>query len=249
MRFSPRLGLMALLAAAASAQTAETPHFEVAEVDVSPHEVRPMTQGPFFTGGRYEVRQASMLDLIRMAYGVDPERVYGGPSWLEMDRFDVFARRPARRTRHRERSCCRRCWPTASTWWSTRTTSRWRHSPSRSRKSRCSRKRRDRATRAANSIFRTPSSRLPSPSGGPSAIALPVFVYTCHNTTMAAFASGLLDIPGAAQYFGNRPVVDQTGLEGAWDFTLEVHAEGAGGSHRHGRTACRYSAPWRSNWA
>jgi uncharacterized protein (TIGR03435 family) len=51
-----------------------------------------MTQGPFFTGGRYELRQASMLDLIRMAYGVDPERVYGGPSWLGMDRFDVFGK-------------------------------------------------------------------------------------------------------------------------------------------------------------
>src|ERR1700722_2638323 len=95
MRFSPRLSLMVLLAAAASAQTAETPHFEVAEVDDSAHEVRPMTQGPFFTGGRYEVRQATMLDLIRMAYGVDPERVYGGPSWLEMDRFDVFGKTPS----------------------------------------------------------------------------------------------------------------------------------------------------------
>ena len=35
-----------------------------------------------------------MLDLIRIAYNVDPERVAGGPSWLELDRFDLFAKTP-----------------------------------------------------------------------------------------------------------------------------------------------------------
>jgi uncharacterized protein (TIGR03435 family) len=38
---------------------------------------------------------------------------------------------------------------------------------------------------------------------------------------MAAFAAGMLAIPLAPQYFGNRPVADQTDLKGAWDFTLE----------------------------
>jgi len=40
---------------------------------------------------RYEVRNATMVDLIRTAYGVDPERVVGGPTWLEFDRFDITA--------------------------------------------------------------------------------------------------------------------------------------------------------------
>ena len=35
-----------------------------------------------------------MVDLIRTAYGVDADKVLGGPSWLESDRFDVIAKAP-----------------------------------------------------------------------------------------------------------------------------------------------------------
>jgi uncharacterized protein (TIGR03435 family) len=221
MRFSLRLGVMALLAAAAFAQTAETPQFEVAEVDKSAHEVRPMTQGPFFTGGRYEVRQASMLDLIRMAYGVDPERVYGGPSWLEMDRFDVFAKTPGASTAqtralmlqalladrfhlgiHKDNK------PTAAFALAVAKKPLLKEAEGS-------------GDTGCKFDFQNTQQPPPTPDGSPSVITLPVFVYTCHNTTMAAFASGLIEVPGAAQYFGNRPVVDQTGLQGAWDFTLK----------------------------
>ena len=44
-----------------------------------------------------------MLDLIRTAYDVDPEKVYGGPSWLEMDRFDLFAQTPPGATAEQRR--------------------------------------------------------------------------------------------------------------------------------------------------
>jgi uncharacterized protein (TIGR03435 family) len=221
MRLSPRLGLMALLAAAVSAQTAEMPHFEVAEVDVSPHQVRPMAQGPFFTGGRYEVRQASMLDLIRMAYGVDPERVYGGPSWLEMDRFDVFAQTPGASNAqsralmlqglladrfhlvvHKDEK------PMAAFALSVAKKPLLKEAEGS-------------GDTGCKFDFQNTQQPPPQPGGGPQTITLPTFVYTCHNTTMAAFASGLLDVPGSAQYFSNRPVVDRTGLQGAWDFTLK----------------------------
>jgi len=58
----------------------------------------------------------------------------------------------------------------------------------------------------------------PPAGGGP--ITLPVIVYTCKNTSMAAFAAGMLNIPGAAQYFNNTLVVDKTDLAGAWDFAF-----------------------------
>src|SRR5260370_3600141 len=38
---------------------------------------------------------------------------------------------------------------------------------------------------------------------------------------MTAFADGMLSMAGAAQYFNNRLVVDQTELQGAWDFTFK----------------------------
>jgi uncharacterized protein (TIGR03435 family) len=35
-----------------------------------------------------------MLELITTAYGIDAEKVLGGPNWLEFDRFDVIAKAP-----------------------------------------------------------------------------------------------------------------------------------------------------------
>ena len=78
----------------AFAQPADTPKFEVADVHASPPTLRPQPAGPFYGDGRYELQTVNMLDLIHTAYGVDPERVYGGPNWLEMERFDVIAKTP-----------------------------------------------------------------------------------------------------------------------------------------------------------
>ena len=33
-----------------------------------------------------------MVDLISTAYGIEAELVPGGPSWLELDRFDILAK-------------------------------------------------------------------------------------------------------------------------------------------------------------
>ncbi len=52
-------------------------------------------KGPTVRGGRYEIRTATMADLVSTAYGVDQDKVLGGPTWLEMDRFDVVAKLPA----------------------------------------------------------------------------------------------------------------------------------------------------------
>src|SRR5262245_55841074 len=87
--------LLALPVTAFSQSTGNTTQFEVADVHSSPKTTLPFVRGPFYGSGRYELRFASMLDLIRIAYNVDPEKVFGGPSWLEMDRFDVFAKIPA----------------------------------------------------------------------------------------------------------------------------------------------------------
>lgn len=51
-----------------------------------------LVSGGFLRGGRYDLRKATMLDLIRIAYGVDADKVVEGPSWLEFDRFDISAK-------------------------------------------------------------------------------------------------------------------------------------------------------------
>jgi uncharacterized protein (TIGR03435 family) len=48
--------------------------------------------------GLYEVRNATMLDLVVAAYGFDYDKVVGGPSWLEVDHFDIIAKLPGETT-------------------------------------------------------------------------------------------------------------------------------------------------------
>src|SRR5215203_7084318 len=51
-------------------------------------------RGGVLRGNRYVLRNATMVDLIRTAYGVQPERIAGGPSWLEWNRWDIAALAP-----------------------------------------------------------------------------------------------------------------------------------------------------------
>ncbi len=100
VRPSASLGIAILLSGAAFGQSAATkPSFDVADVHVSPRGNWAKTpanamHGGFLNAGRYELRRATMLDLIRIAYGLDADKVYGGPSWLDYDRFEVVAKAP-----------------------------------------------------------------------------------------------------------------------------------------------------------
>src|SRR5580704_4980986 len=78
--------------------TEPQPKFEAVDVHVSAKSSNPfMRTGPV-RGGRYEVKAATMVDLIRIAYGYDLDKILGGPNWLEMDRFDVIAKAPSEST-------------------------------------------------------------------------------------------------------------------------------------------------------
>ncbi len=99
------VGLVFLLSGAVFAQTAGTqpraatsasalPAFQIADVHVSPHHNAPEFDGGLLYGDRYIVHQATMVDLITTAYGLKPEYVQGGPPWLERDRFDIIAKAP-----------------------------------------------------------------------------------------------------------------------------------------------------------
>ncbi len=222
MRISAYLGAIAFLSVAAFGQTASQPKFEVADVHSSPHTSRPVVQGPFHISGRYELRFASMLDLVRMAYNVDAEKVLGGPSWLEMTRFDVFAKTPAGATddsraqmlqallAERFHLVVHKDTKPVDAFVLTATKHPLMKEAAGSGEGGCS--------------FAVQNTPGPPPGGGgadaPRVINLPVLSYTCNNTTMAAFAAGMLSIPGAAQYFTNRPVADKTGLQGSFDFVL-----------------------------
>jgi uncharacterized protein (TIGR03435 family) len=72
---------------------APRPSFDAASVQISTRP-NPGMRGGQLRGNRYELRNATMVDLIRTAYNVQPELITGGPSWLEWNRFDIAALAP-----------------------------------------------------------------------------------------------------------------------------------------------------------
>jgi len=74
---------------------AARPQFEVASVKPS----APLTNKPVFVGmvsgpNRFTASRETLVDLIGKAYGLDHWRISGGPAWLPEDRFDVIATLP-----------------------------------------------------------------------------------------------------------------------------------------------------------
>ena len=84
-----------LLSSLALSQKVEAPHFGAADVRVSASSQSQFMRPPSTRGDRYEVKNATMADLIGLAYGFNATKILDGPSWLEMDRFDVIAKKPA----------------------------------------------------------------------------------------------------------------------------------------------------------
>ena len=209
MRLLKAIPCFAALSAALLAQpTANTPRFDLADVHPSPNATNPYT---FVSGGvlrdaRYDLRKVTMLDLIRIAYGVDPGFVWGGPNWLEFDRFDIAAKAPPRTSSEDIRLMLQSLLA-------------------------------DRFHLVLHKDTKLmPAFTLALPAAGekhklseargagngsceyqqqpPESLEI---VYFCRNVTMDAFAKQL---QGFARDYVTNPVVNATGLQGAWNFDL-----------------------------
>src|SRR5580658_7971861 len=72
-----------------------SPAFDLADIHTSPKANNPYMSGGVLRNGRYDVRNATMLGLIQLAYSVDDtNKIVGGPNWLNTDRFDIAAKAP-----------------------------------------------------------------------------------------------------------------------------------------------------------
>jgi uncharacterized protein (TIGR03435 family) len=163
--------------------------------------------------GRYELRGATMVDLVRTAYAVDADKVVGGPHWLELDRFDLVARVPPGATRESVRPLLQallgeRFGLTV---------------------------RRDVADIDGYALVRGPDPKLRASTGGAAtpctqqlqappptsapAPVVPTFTLTCRGVTLSVFAEALRRALGTPQA-GPGPVADATGLPGTFDIDL-----------------------------
>lgn len=218
MRLCAGFSLIALCSGAAFGQSAETaPQFVVADVHSSPRTTQPAMRGPFFSSGRYELRFATMVDLIGVAYNVDPEKVAGGPNWLELDRFDVFAKIPAGSTAESRRRMLQALLADRFSLVTHTDKKPMAAFALTAGKHRELKESAPDGQAGCNFNIQNAPNAPPAP-GTP--IQLPTIVYTCKNTTMEAFAAAIPNIPAAGQYLNNLLVTDQTGIQGSWDFTF-----------------------------
>ncbi len=73
---------------------ATPPAFQMADVHVSAKTTTPYMTGGSLRGDRYILHNATMVDMISLAYGVDGDNVLSGPNWLDLNRYDVYASAP-----------------------------------------------------------------------------------------------------------------------------------------------------------
>lgn len=78
----------ATIAPAAFSQS-DAPSFAVADVHTSPAGIR--DGGIYLHANRLEMHGVTMLHLIATAYGVTETKVFGGPNWLDTNRFEIVA--------------------------------------------------------------------------------------------------------------------------------------------------------------
>jgi len=202
-----------LIALAVHAQTA--PKFEAADVRAIP----PSTQwqsGPYLIAGRYEIKRASLLDLIGAAYGLDGDKILGGPNWLEWDRYDVTAKLPEGSTPESRKVMLQELLAqrfALTVHHDTRPMPAWALTAGKH----AGLKEAD--PKGQPGCLAAPMQPRRVSSDG--AVAPPTAQYTCRNMTMKSFAEALPGFRFAIAIFNNQPVLDHTGLSGAWDFSVE----------------------------
>src|SRR5579863_8085813 len=228
------LSALALGQATAPAPNAVPPSFDVADVHVSPKLTSNALNlsGTGIRGGRYEMHRATLLDLIRLAYSIDNDKILGGPTWLEINHYEILAKSPASSPPETVRLMLRSLLADRfKLVLHTETSDLPGFALTAPKKPQL--KQSDGSTSpgcrtSINQAAQQAAARANAPDGAPVQI-VPLIDYNCHSVTMKTFAEGLrVGIDSTA----NGPIVDRTGIEGVWDvslqFTLPVRNPPAG---------------------
>jgi uncharacterized protein (TIGR03435 family) len=229
------LGILLISAAAAFSQTTEErPKFEIADVHVSPKRQNQFPQ-PAVRADRYEVKTAALADLIRMAYSFDPDKILGGPIWLEMDHFDILARMPKDtppetqklmlQTLLEERFHLKVHKETKSlpTYALTMGKKPQLKESDGSGETGCKMQSGAPVEGGVRLFTSGPNGQMQTINLGPGMLV----TYQCRNLTMKTFAERLRGMGGSL--LGDNPVLDETGLQGSWNFDMRYSLSLNGG--------------------
>jgi uncharacterized protein (TIGR03435 family) len=187
-----------------------TPAFEVADVHASPYVRFPFMDGGDFTSDRYILHQATMTEIVAAAYHLDPANVQGGPSWLDWAHFDIVAKAPPTTSKATIRlmlqSLLAQRFSLVVHTGTAPMPAYVLSAPNGKTKLKKSEGTGD------------PDCEDQPPPANQAAGAIPQILFTCHNETMEKFAE---DVHNWANGYLTKPVVDSTGLNGAYDFDLK----------------------------
>jgi uncharacterized protein (TIGR03435 family) len=84
------VGLALFLTGTAYGQPVAPPRFEVASI--RPSDADPGSSGINTEYGRLTASHVTLKRCIVGAYGVGPSQIFGGPPWLDLDRFNIAAK-------------------------------------------------------------------------------------------------------------------------------------------------------------
>jgi uncharacterized protein (TIGR03435 family) len=215
--------LLALLsspiAQSTSTPPASTPPaaaFEVADIHVSPPRRFPFVEGgTTLRGDRLVFHQATMVDLIAAAYGIDPSLVQGGPIWLETDRFEIRAKAPPTTPKDTVKLMLQSLLADRFKLVVHNGTAPLPAYVLSVGKDKPKLKEADDSAKSDCQYQEPPKDRAPG--------SIPYIVFVCHNTTMDTLATNLHDWAGG---YLTEPVVDSTSLKGAYDFDIKWTGRG-----------------------
>jgi uncharacterized protein (TIGR03435 family) len=214
MRIFACVAAVTVLSCSVFGQSNEKPlTFELADVHVSPPSTFASMSGGVPRGGRYELRNANMLDLIGTAYNVEPEKVAGGPTWLASDRFDVIAKAPNGVTQQ-----------TARLMLQALLAERFGlkvHNDSKPLPVFVLSAGKGRHKMKESDGSKSGCQGQPQPPPQPGVI--PYIQASCHNLTTAQIAENLRQMAGG---YLDKPVIDEAKLEGTWDFDIKWTGRG-----------------------
>jgi len=216
-----RVALAAVFSGAIFGQSAVAPaKFEIADVHVAAKVATNVMVTIPSRNGRYEFHNASIVGLIGVAYGFEPGRVVGGPSWLEMKRFDVIAKAPAGTKTELSPGSAPGALPDAvKEMFQSLLADRFKlvlHKDTRPLAGYALTRGKKLQMKEADGSGDTGCALLPQTD----ATTDRYFRYACGNMTMQEFAAGLTGMRGNS-LSGASPVVDKTGLDGKWNFDLK----------------------------
>lgn len=189
--------------------------FDVADVHMSPYVRFPFMEGGDLAGDRYILHQANMTEIIAAAYKLDPSNVQGGPSWLDWDHFDIIAVAPPTTSKAMIRLMLQSL-----------LAQRFNlvvHTGSAPMPAYVLSAPKGKTKLKESDGNGDPNCEYQPPPANQAAGAISQIVFTCHNETMEKFAQDVHEWAGG---YLTKPVVDSTGLTGAYDFDLKWTGRG-----------------------